>query len=431
VVANGFVIWLTGLSGSGKSTIATMVAARLAELGTHAEILDGDEVRKNLSKGLGFSKADRCENLRRLGFVAKVVARSGTCVIAAAISPYREIRDELRSEIPRFCEVYCECSISVLAARDPKGLYEKALRGEIKNFTGINDPYEAPLTPEVHLKTDSESAEESTTRVIDRLRELGLIGAPAPTKPEWEVTRPPALMQLLTGPAADDARARARQLPAIVLPPADVGMARALGSGLLSPVGSFMTEREAYCVNLNARLEGGQPWPTPITLAVDSATRSRIEGAAQVTLAQADGTPFALLDVHELWNDRAASGQHCVAGRVRLFEAGTTIESAAGICNALAQAQASSVLAIDSAALDESALEGALPAALTFFDAVLLLGSTSAPTRSAHALRILSVPGVDAVPQALRKVVALNCGATHWLVPRAPGQLSGFQIRTL
>src|SRR6266567_3674727 len=162
----GFVVWFTGLSGSGKSTLAAMLAGEIAHRGVHVEMLDGDEVRTHLSKGLGFSKEDRDTNIRRIGFVAKLVARTGSCAITAAISPYREIRDEQRRAAGgRFCEVYCECPIDALSARDAKGLYKKALAGEIKNFTGVDDPYEAPENPELRIDTLVQTPEESLQAV--------------------------------------------------------------------------------------------------------------------------------------------------------------------------------------------------------------------------------------------------------------------------
>jgi len=171
----GFVLWFTGLSGSGKSTLAALVATELRRRSLHVETLDGDEIRKHLSKGLGFSKEDRDENVRRIAFVAKLLCRAGACAITAAISPYREAREEARGSVARFCEVFCDCPLAVLVARDPKGLYEKALRGEIENFTGVDDPYEAPATPDVHLDTSRESPQESAARIVTRLEELGFI----------------------------------------------------------------------------------------------------------------------------------------------------------------------------------------------------------------------------------------------------------------
>jgi adenylylsulfate kinase len=168
----GCVIWFTGLSGSGKTTIAHKVEEILEDAGVPIEILDGDVVRENLSKGLGFSKEDRDTNIRRIAFVAHLLQRNGTFVITAAISPYRDIRDEARAMIKDFVEVYADAPLDVCEERDPKGLYKKARAGEIKGFTGIDDPYEAPENPEVVCNTGDESVEESAQKVIDKLVEL-------------------------------------------------------------------------------------------------------------------------------------------------------------------------------------------------------------------------------------------------------------------
>jgi adenylylsulfate kinase len=174
----GFIVWFTGLSGAGKSTLAQALRARLA--GERIlEILDGDEVRTFLSKGLGFSKEDRDTNIRRIGYVARVLARNGVGVITAAISPYREVRDEVRrlateEGIP-FVEVFASASVEALAARDVKGLYEKALRGELPHFTGISDPYEAPENAEVVVHSDRESVAQSLGRILRTLEERGLL----------------------------------------------------------------------------------------------------------------------------------------------------------------------------------------------------------------------------------------------------------------
>jgi adenylyl-sulfate kinase len=171
----GFTLWFTGLPSSGKSTLARRVEEILLERGMHVEVLDGDEVRENLSKGLGFSKEDRDTNIRRIGFVAKLLSRNGAVAITAAISPYRGVRDEMRKAIGRFVEVYVECPIDVLKERDVKGLYKKALAGEIKHFTGVDDPYEAPLKPEVVIKSDQESVEESVAKIVGTLEVLGYV----------------------------------------------------------------------------------------------------------------------------------------------------------------------------------------------------------------------------------------------------------------
>jgi adenylyl-sulfate kinase len=176
--STGFTVWFTGLSGSGKSTIAAILERDLRARGLKVEVLDGDVVRTNLSKGLGFSKEDRDTNIRRIGWVCEVLSRNDVVAIAAAISPYREIRDEVRSRIGRFVEVYMEAPLEVLADRDPKGLYRKAMAGEIQNFTGVNDPYEPPLNPEVVCHTDErETPDQSAAKVMSRLEELGYLDA--------------------------------------------------------------------------------------------------------------------------------------------------------------------------------------------------------------------------------------------------------------
>jgi len=174
----GFTIWFTGLSGSGKSTLAHLLETELRNRGRRVEVLDGDVVRTNLSKGLGFSKEDRDTNILRIGWVCEVLSRNDVVAIGAAISPYRAIRDEIRSRIGRFVEVYVEAPLEVLADRDVKGLYRKAMAGEIQNFTGVNDPYEAPLDPEVTCHSDgTETPEQSAAKVISKLEELGFLQA--------------------------------------------------------------------------------------------------------------------------------------------------------------------------------------------------------------------------------------------------------------
>jgi adenylyl-sulfate kinase len=176
--STGFTIWFTGLSGSGKSTIAAILERDLRDGGLKVEVLDGDVVRQHLSKGLGFSKEDRDTNIRRIGWVCEVLSRNDVVAIAAAISPYREIRDEVRANIGRFVEVYVEAPLETLADRDVKGLYRKAMAGEITNFTGVNDPYEEPLNPEVVCHSDgSETPEQSAAKVMAKLEELGYLSA--------------------------------------------------------------------------------------------------------------------------------------------------------------------------------------------------------------------------------------------------------------
>jgi len=177
-LSTGFTLWFTGLSGAGKSTISQLVEQRLRERGLKVELLDGDVVRTNLSKGLGFSKEDRDENIRRIGFVCELLSRNGVATIAAFISPYRAIRDEVRGKIANFVEVYVECPLDTLIARDVKGLYKRALAGEVKNFTGVSDPYEVPVNPEVVVRTNEQTPEQSATAVVRKLEELGYLSSP-------------------------------------------------------------------------------------------------------------------------------------------------------------------------------------------------------------------------------------------------------------
>jgi len=176
---DGVTIWFTGLSGAGKSTVANLVKERLQGMGRRVELLDGDEVRKNLSSGLGFSKADRDANIRRIAYVAKLLTRNGVVAITAAISPYQEIRDEARREIGNFVEVYVDCPLEVCEQRDVKGLYKKARSGEIPQFTGVSDPYEAPVNPEVHLHTDRENPDQDVELILSKLADLGYLSREA------------------------------------------------------------------------------------------------------------------------------------------------------------------------------------------------------------------------------------------------------------
>ncbi len=212
----GCVIWLTGLSGAGKSTLAlalkSVISKEINNIDPDSstiskeqalkqasqtplpqrkpifgqwpkrefpeakiEILDGDEVRENLSKGLGFSKEDRDTNVKRIGYVSKLLSRNGVIVIVASISPYRDVRNSVKESVTNFVEIYCDCPIEDLKIRDPKGLYKKVESGEIKNFTGISDPYEPPISPDVHLYTNNETVEESIDKIISYIKESKLL----------------------------------------------------------------------------------------------------------------------------------------------------------------------------------------------------------------------------------------------------------------
>jgi adenylyl-sulfate kinase len=171
----GFTVWLTGMSGAGKTTISCLLKTWLQGQGRRVELLDGDELRRHLSKDLGFSREDRDENIRRIGLIAELLSRNDVIAIVAAISPYRAVRQELRLRIQTFVEIHIDCPLDVLIARDTKGLYQKALRGEIPHFTGISDPYEHPIDPELVIDSSREAPEQSAERVWNRLKDLGLV----------------------------------------------------------------------------------------------------------------------------------------------------------------------------------------------------------------------------------------------------------------
>jgi adenylylsulfate kinase len=171
----GVVVWFTGFSGAGKSTIAEALTDKLKSEGYPLEVLDGDEIRENLTKDLGFSKEDRDTNIRRIGFVAKLLARNGVIVLVPVISPYRAIREEIRASIDDFLEVFVNAPISVCEERDVKGLYKQVRAGKIKQFTGIDDPYEPPTNPEVECRTDLEDLAESVNKIVTKLRDFGYL----------------------------------------------------------------------------------------------------------------------------------------------------------------------------------------------------------------------------------------------------------------
>jgi sulfate adenylyltransferase/3'-phosphoadenosine 5'-phosphosulfate synthase len=308
-MSQGFVVWFTGLSGSGKSTLAAMLAGEIARRGLHVETLDGDEVRTHLSKGLGFSKEDRDTNIRRIGFVAKLIARSGACAITAAISPYREIRDEQRRAAGgRFCEVYCSCPIDALSARDAKGLYKKALAGEIKNFTGVDDPYEAPTKADVVVETDKETKEQSLGKILAKLEELGFIHHAISAA---ERAAAAAAKKLITphggelvdrwahGAEKERLAEKAKSLPGITLDERAAADVENIAVGAFSPLKGFMTSKDYLRVVREMRLENGLVWSVPITLAVSQAQAESIRVGSEVALRMPDGRNVAVLEVSD------------------------------------------------------------------------------------------------------------------------------------
>ena len=291
-MSKGFVVWFTGLSGAGKSTIAGALQAELARRGRHVELLDGDEVRTHLSKGLGFSKEDRDTNIRRIGYVARLVARSGGVGITAAISPYRDVRDELRVQTPGFVEVYMRCPIETLTERDTKGLYRKALAGEIANFTGVSDPYEEPLHPEVVCDTASETPGESLAKITAALERLGHLARHV-------------VERLPEGDELHALRAEARTLPRLEVSQRELSDLYMLATGGLAPLDSFMGAEDYESVVSRGRLAGGQPFTIPIVLRAASAP-----AADRIALFIGD-QPVGILDVTGAYltdNDAEAVG---------------------------------------------------------------------------------------------------------------------------
>jgi ATP sulfurylase/adenylyl-sulfate kinase len=353
----GFVVWFTGLSGAGKSTLASMLASKLIERGVHVETLDGDEVRMHLSKGLGFSKEDRDTSVRRIGFVAKLIARSGGCAITASISPYRDVREEQRQAIGRFCEVFCSATIAALSERDPKGLYQKALAGEIKNFTGVSDPYEPPHAPDVTVYTDRESKEQSLATIMAKLEELGFIeqalGGAADPCSELRGLPAPHGGELVDRWARATERdgmvARAASAPSIVLDARAAADLECLAIGAFSPLRGFMTSKDYLRVVRESRLERGVVWPIPVTLAVSREQADGLAEGSEVALCMPDGrvvgvlelsdkyTPDKELEAREVYgtSDRAHpgvaylfnAGEVYLGGEVRVLERPTAVAS--------------------------------------------------------------------------------------------------------
>ena len=287
-MSHGFVVWFTGLSGAGKSTIANALRSELTRRGRHSELLDGDEVRTHLSKGLGFSKDDRDTNIRRIGYVARLVARSGGVAITAAISPYREVRDEVRSQTPGFVEVFVRAPLDTLVERDTKGLYRKAIAGEIANFTGVSDPYEEPLHPEVVCDTSRESVAESVTKVVDRLERLGHL-------PRQVRERLPASEEL------NELRSLARNLPRLQVGQRELADVFMLATGALTPVDAYVGREDYESIVARGRLANGAPFTVPIVLRTAEAPT-----AGRLGLFIGD-RPVAILDVAEAYEaDRPA-----------------------------------------------------------------------------------------------------------------------------
>jgi sulfate adenylyltransferase len=315
-MSNGVTIWFTGLSGVGKTTIARRVEEILAERGVRVERLDGDVVRQSLTRDLGFSKEDRDKNIERVTFVAKVLTRNGVVVLTSFISPYRRMRDAARREIGSFLEVYLYAPLEELERRDVKGMYKKAREGLIPNFSGVNDPYEAPIDPELAIDTTSETPEQSSWRVV-RLIDAFL-------KRDGAGVQRRTVSGLVDRMAVRPAHLGS--LPKVRLDARELADLEMIGNGALSPLTGFMRRADYECVVENLRLSDGLLWPLPVTLSVDDSVRA----GEEVALVGGDAI-VGIMQVTEVFAyDKELEAQ-------RVF--GTTQEAHPGVARLYAQKQ--------------------------------------------------------------------------------------------
>lgn len=312
----GVTVWFTGLSGAGKSTLAHAVAEALQARGRDSEILDGDALRLELCPDLGFTPEDRRRHIQRVVYVARLLARHGVVVLAALISPYRSLREYARQQLGDFIEVYVKASWETLLRRDPKGLYRRALAGEIPHFTGLDDPYEEPEAPDLVCDTDRETVERCTARILALLEARGYLGrGSAPGSPgsipalagaeAGSAPAPPhggvLVDRRLEGEAREEARERAARLPRVPLDEVAERDLWLLGTGAYSPLEGFMTRREYESVLAEMRLPGGLVWTLPITLQVEEELARRLRGAEEAALVDRRGRVLGILQVQDVY----------------------------------------------------------------------------------------------------------------------------------
>ncbi|MDA8343910.1 MAG: sulfate adenylyltransferase [Thermaerobacter sp.] len=341
---SGVTVWFTGLSAAGKTTISRRVADLLEERGVPVERLDGDVVRQSLTRDLGFSSDDRRRNIERVTFVAKVLTRNDVVCLAAFISPLEELRSYARREIGEFLEVYVTAPLSVLVERDTKGLYRKAMQGEIQDFTGVNAPFEEPVHPDLVLQTDVLSVEECAQSVIDLLLRSGYLEASGPervaaaprtaagtlaAREETSAYGGRLVDRQLAGGALQDALARAQSLPKVPLDERSYWDLGLLGIGALSPLEGFMLRKDYETVIESMRLTDGLLWPLPVTLSVGP-EHSALREDAEVALTDHSGRIVGLMRVH----DRYARDKRKEASLVY----GTTDEAHPGVAQLYGQA---------------------------------------------------------------------------------------------
>jgi sulfate adenylyltransferase/3'-phosphoadenosine 5'-phosphosulfate synthase len=321
-MSKGVTVWFTGLSGSGKTTIARRVHDLLQARHILSERLDGDVVRQSLCRDLGFSKEDRDKNIERVTFVSNILTRNGVVVLSCFISPYRKMRDNARAEIGNFLEVYVRTPLEVLVERDVKGMYKKAMAGEIQGFTGVNDPYEEPTNAELIIDTDKESIEASADRVMKLLEERGYIPAPEAASAVSVADRAEAAKRVeqakkvpgpsvphggvlvdreLKGDARKEALARAKGLPKFGLDEREMTDLEMIGYGALSPLTGFMRRADYETVVDTMRMTDGLVWAMPVNLATSSERAREISVGSEITLTDKAGKILALMQVTDLW----------------------------------------------------------------------------------------------------------------------------------
>ena len=346
-MSRGVTVWFTGLSGSGKTTVARRVHELLRERHILSERLDGDVVRQTLCRDLGFTKEDRDKNIERVTFVSQVLTRNGVVVLSCFISPYKRMRDNARAEIGDFLEVYVKTPLEVLVERDVKGMYKKAMAGEIQGFTGVNDPYEEPSAPELVLETATETIEESVQRVIRLLEERGYVSVdvaaadraaqsrrveqgkavPGPSVPHGGEL----VNRELTGDARAEAIAHAKSLRHLTLDEREASDLEMIGYGALSPLTGFMRKADYDTVVDTMRLSDGLVWALPVTKAVSQEEASSIAVGQEVALDAPDGSLMGIMQVTDVYAyDKAREAQRCF---------GTTETAHPGVARLMAQGE--------------------------------------------------------------------------------------------
>ena len=314
----GFVLWFTGLSASGKTTLAKAVEQELIARGLDdVQRLDGDVVRQDLTRDLGFSKEDRDENIRRVTFVAELLSNNGVATTCSFISPYRNARANARARCRNFIEVYVECPLEALVERDPKGLYKKAIAGEIKGFTGVDDPYEEPEAPEIVVHTATESIDESTHVILGYLEANGFL---TPSEEGRAVSSAPT--ELVNRIVAHPENLPSPDGPTVTLSNAQLCELDAIGCGLYTPLTGFMTEAQYERVVDAMRLPDGTVWAIPVVLPLPADDHAQVRHGMVLALNGEDGDTYGLLEVKDAYTRDLEHEAAAVYGTIDLEHPG-------------------------------------------------------------------------------------------------------------